>query len=758
MIKLENISKYYYSANAVVPALRKIKLEFQVGEFIAITGESGSGKSTLLNIISGLDIYDDGELYIDGQVTSDYDSTDWERYRKNKIGFVFQNHNLIEHYNVLSNVESALLIQGHSVKEAKKVAKELIAKVGLSKQLHQKAAKLSTGQKQRLSIARALAKNTDIIIADEPTGNLDSENGKQIMQLLSELSKDKLIITVTHNYDEAAPYVTRKIRLHEGEVVSDFLVNKENEESEKRENTSLKTQEDKGIDETLNKNKDIVIVRKNKKSARKIAWRFTCMNLSTQPGRVILFILFLLITAGVSFIFLGDIYSNWDDTDTKVYKTEMFYNPDDTRIVVKKPDGSDINQEDLDIFKEIKYVQMADKHDYSNDINYYFTEDIDYEILYRPNDNPQNAKRLKEVELSNNRNFVKSSTCITSEALSAGNLPQELNEIVAYSDDSTIIGTEQTCFFDSRNAWGFDNYYTTTVKIVGIQNKFSNQLFFSEELCEMLAVTMYEENYSLSICKNIYTNAYMNNIKAYPVIGKDLNYGEIRVSADLVAANSQGLIGDAELTIYKQGEKFIYDDLEVLPLFNLSTNHFIEVNEEWFYELFHHNSKQASLYMDDYIHTDYVLNKLYKLGYDAISPIRIGSYEYNGYLQAEHNKEIFIALLVLLIISFLEILMVSSTMKIRNKDLTILASMGMENSTIKLMNYYELYLYGAVSIFLVIATANLAKLFGTTHYLSNTLKYYNFITYSIYVALNFTVISITVWSFNRYLKRKQKWS
>ena len=174
MLKLENLSKYYYSSSSVTCALRKINLEFNVGEFIAITGESGSGKTTLLNIISGLDSYEDGELYYNNKKTSYFDDSDWENYRKDQIAFIFQNYNLIDSYSVLENVMVTYIIEGRSYKEAKRKAKELLKFVGLDKDVHKKATKLSGGQKQRLAIARALAKDSQIIVADEPTGNLDN--------------------------------------------------------------------------------------------------------------------------------------------------------------------------------------------------------------------------------------------------------------------------------------------------------------------------------------------------------------------------------------------------------------------------------------------------------------------------------------------------------------------------------------------------------------------------------------------------------
>lgn len=754
-IKLDNVSKYYYSSNAVVPALRKIKLEFDIGEFVAITGESGSGKSTLLNIISGLDSYDDGEFYVNDEPTSYYDAADWDDYRKNKIGFVFQNYNLIEHYSVLNNVESALLIQGCSAKEAKNTAKELLARVGLGRQLHQRASKLSSGQKQRLSIARALAKNTDIIIADEPTGNLDSENGRQIMELLSKLSRDKLIITVTHNYEEASPYVTRKVRLHDGEVVSDIHVDQAED---------VKTAEDgmpaeKPVSGNDAKESSLKPAQRNRKvkSDRKTAWRFTLLNITTQPGRGLFFTLFLLLTAAVSFVFLGEIYSNWDDIFSRDYNPEFFSNSDEKRIVVKKPDGGDITQQDIDKFNKIKYVEMADLYDYSNDINYYFTEGKDYEYIYRANDDPRNHARLKTVSFIDWTNFVKSSSCIAEEDLSAGRLPEARNEVVIYSSDPKALGTEQDCYFAGVRRWGYNEYYTTKVKIVGLLKKESNQVFFSKELCNMISLPMYEDYYLLAANKNALTNAYTTNITFYPVIGEGLKYGELRVSTDLAGASDSDIAGEAVVEAHIKDAGTSRYDAVILDDYNSNSIRVIEMSEDWFYELYRHESKQASLYLKDYVYTDYVLRRLRGMGYEAISSFRISAGNYNHNRLAERNSTIFMSMIVLLLVGILEILILRSILKIRNKDFDVLGSIGMSHRTIKMMNFFELYLYLAFAVIIVIIAANTAGLFKFA-YLANMIKYYNAFAYSIYVILNLAVISVTVALFNRYLKHRQRWS
>ena len=213
MIKLKNVSKFYYSKGVIASGFSKVNVEFNIGEFVAITGESGSGKSTLLNVISGLDTYEEGEMYVDGKETSHYMEKDWEDYRRKYIGNIYQNFNLINSYTVYQNIELVLILNGLTKKEARPKVLELIKKVNLEKFTKTKVSKLSGGQKQRVAIARALAKDVPVIIADEPTGNLDKRSAESIIRLLKELSKDKLVIIVTHNYEQISEYATRKITI-----------------------------------------------------------------------------------------------------------------------------------------------------------------------------------------------------------------------------------------------------------------------------------------------------------------------------------------------------------------------------------------------------------------------------------------------------------------------------------------------------------------------------------------------------------------
>ena len=199
LLKLTNITKNYVTGSSMVAALRGVSLEFRKSEFVSILGQSGCGKTTLLNIIGGLDRYTDGDLVINGKSTKTFKDSDWDSYRNHSIGFVFQSYNLIPHQSVLANVELALTLSGVSKAERRRRAIDALEKVGLGDQIHKKPNQMSGGQMQRVAIARALVNDPDILLADEPTGALDTSTSVQIMDILKEISKDRLIIMVTHN-------------------------------------------------------------------------------------------------------------------------------------------------------------------------------------------------------------------------------------------------------------------------------------------------------------------------------------------------------------------------------------------------------------------------------------------------------------------------------------------------------------------------------------------------------------------------------
>ena len=339
MLELKNVSKFYYSKGVIASGFTKVSLKLNMGEFVVITGESGSGKSTLLNVISGLDSYEEGEMYINGMETSHYTEKDFEDYRRKYISNIFQAFNLVNSYTVYQNIELVLLLNGYKKRQIKQKVLDLIKKVDLYEFRNTKVSKLSGGQKQRVAIARALAKETPIIIADEPTGNLDSESAKSVMKLLSKIATDKLVVVVTHNYEQVEGLATRKITMHDGRIIEDKMIKElENVKNVKQDelnykNISIFNQLRLGIRNTFN-----------------ILSKF-----------VLLFAVFLFITVAIISENAG--FKEQEYLSSISGENYIFANTDINRIIINKKDGSSISDEDYNKLTNIDNIDYITKND-----------------------------------------------------------------------------------------------------------------------------------------------------------------------------------------------------------------------------------------------------------------------------------------------------------------------------------------------------------------------------------------------------------
>lgn len=425
MIELRKVSKFYSNRDTVSTGFSRLDLDLDMGEFVAITGESGSGKSTLLNVISGLDTYEEGEMFVGGEDTSGFRPVDYERYRKQYIGNIFQDFNLVNSYTVYQNVELSMLLCGIDKETCRKRVPELLELVGLTEYTRTRASKLSGGQKQRVAIARALAKDAPIIVADEPTGNLDSKSAAIVMETLHRISREKLVVIVTHNYEQVEQYVTRKITMHDGRIIEDRKIDHRD------------GKKDHGVQEP--------------------AADFPGAEVSAAPGamtggtRLMLgvrntfnlptkFILLLLV-----YIFaVAAVLGGYSSTKSSLHEVDMLgYNQyfsyaSPKRIVVAKEDHSPIDQADLDKLSKIDGVSRVVTNDIGLD-NSIGLETDQYDLrgaVYNLSDS-----KLKEKDLD------------------AGTLPQSDNEIVCMIDTnfsysaselkdgpSKIIGQEYYCY------------------------------------------------------------------------------------------------------------------------------------------------------------------------------------------------------------------------------------------------------------------------------------------------------------------------
>ena len=753
VLSLKNIAMYYHTGTSVVPGITGVNLDFFKGEFVVITGESGSGKTSLLNVISAMLPYHDGELYINGEPTSAYGEEDWETYRREHIGFVFQDYNLISSYSVLENVMSAVMLRGVSKKEAREQAIQYINKVGLGDLLHRKASKLSSGQKQRLAIARALAKDTEIIVADEPTGNLDSENGRQIVELLQELSKEKLVIMVSHNIEEALPYADRRIRIHSSRVVADERINQRGMEE------SVKAATEKRVGETAEKSGESMLQKQ--KREKRVAGRLALFNLKAQPIGTLIVVFFMIFCTLGGGVFGTGFLASADDTSTKIYDDSAFLNGDTRRIVIKREDGLPMTREDVERLREVDYVEQVELYDQVADINFGSVEgedfyfEYDYKRVHTATDVIQ--EELRTPFMTSYEKFVRSATCITQDDLRAGHLPETSGEIVCYGDES-LIGTEKELVLSDRRGWGEGQYALMSFEIVGVLKEKTEQIYFSEDMCEAFYMNDGTPYVELCIFEHIYT--------AIALPDAHLCDNEMKVSNSLVPVGrkvGEGwtvygsfYVAEAQYMLRKpyvlQNPDYVIQSFHVKTSEKQDSSKRIQlVSPELYKQLFPEKpvTYQSTLYIKDYAYTDDVLGEIKALGYRGMSPFRACSLEYDSEKVNEHLITLIICMVAFIGVYFVEVLVLRTFLKFKKKDYQVLHSMGMTRGQLKNMVLAEYMLSGLVAILVSAVAVIFACRFGgeLVYNLVKYLRWYHYVVFVLCEVLAVLVLSLTYGSY-----------
>lgn len=638
MIKLENVSKYYHNEGVVSLGLRKINLELNVGEFIAITGESGSGKSTLLNVISGIDTYEEGELYLNGQETSHFDDDDWEAYRKCDVAFIFQNYNLIDSYSVLKNVEVALVIQGLDKKTRQTRAKEIIARVGLSSHLRHRASKLSGGQKQRLAIARALAKDTKIIVADEPTGNLDSESGQQVLALLNEVAKEKLVLIVTHNYEQAAPYVSRKIRLFDGEIIEDkVLKDTKYLPFEPNNPTNIST-------------------------AKKIA-TISWFNFLGQPRKSILLLLVSLATVFFVFIIYGGILN----TKNQNYYFYDSLNSYPERIIARRKDSQPLTENDYQKIIENKKVNNIIKEDLAVDLRFSINQFAINGEWYSNSGYLSFNETFKDEEiigrLPEGEDEILISIYVREKDIKAINnvLDKKYGfNLIMYNQKGmehnfTLVGIHLAKTYEARfvlSDSGLSKTYQN-LKINSQKYEFKLQIDHLLEPFQYDAIIL-DNSLSGNQIRYLYFDDYLLNREGYQII---FNNQEVQ----LVKSNS-----DYWFNILYVSEE-MYETLKVL--------------EDYQYTINLKNAQDA----------DAVIDYLYNEGYYAFSPYAARNSSFDSIGQTIMNLfNIAGMLMAILVVYMIVYLIIKTIFASKVHDYTILRIIGIEKNNIKQIIRFEI--------------------------------------------------------------------
>ena len=475
-LRLSNIGKIYVSEGNVTVGIRGVNLSFERGEFVAITGASGSGKSTLLNVLSGMDTYEEGKLYIEEQPTSHYLQPEWEEYREKYISFIFQNYNILESFTVLQNVELALMTITDPI-ERRKRAIELIERVGLKKHMRQKGSQLSGGQKQRTVIARALAKDSPIILADEPTGNLDAQTSREIIALLREVSKDKLLIMVTHSYDQVSEFATRHIRVFDGAVEADQMIT----EPEEKEYPKVE------------KDGKVSTISNGMLLGRSIFF--------AKPKLSIFLCLLLLIgTFGVFLItmFCGDA--------SLLFEKNHMFRPMKGRLVIIQKDGKVITDEEL--------TALASKYGADRAVHY------DYILDVRMRDLTANADTSwYEYEMDRFENGEFFVTCGEDFGKpDVGRYPEKINEILL----------RVPIFY--QQWYGVDSVQLDTLSIAGITYTVTGVVYIADNTAERIALMTDEGYRSLSVVWGLYHSGF--KLTAVTTDGQNANIKPYKVKID----------------------------------------------------------------------------------------------------------------------------------------------------------------------------------------------------------------------------------
>ncbi len=758
MLKLERVSKYYFTGNNVIQALRRINLEFKIGEFVAITGESGSGKSTLLNVLSGLDTYEEGKVFYNGKDFSNYTLEELEHYRKDYIGYIFQEYNIINSYTVYQNVELALLVQGYKEEEIHDKVMDLIEKVGLKNVADHKAGNLSGGEKQRTVIARTLAKDYQILVCDEPTGNLNEEASEEIFKLLREISKEKLVIAVTHDVSEIQKYATRKIRLYDGEVM-----------------------EDSQLTETKKKAASTVSPKLSKTSV-KGAMKIGLQNIFSVPKKSVFALLALIfILSTVAFVYSAKVM---EMNKPYAVTNKNFVNTDPSRIILSKFDKTQFTDEQIDEIKGLSNVQTV----------------IDNDIVF---DSIFTTKVYDDLTSKYIFHDYKpaSSYSLTKKDLIAGTMPEKENEVVV-SDDGVFKVGDFVSLANSHLLFKVQKLATNQYffKVVGVTDKenitddgLSTMYFTNDGLNEIAPSSVLEQS-------EVWLN--FNGTKEYDTPTDTWITPDMDSSVDTldrsymvpypIWVSIDNLIADDEIKTFDMMyfdvcrdfgyKKEVHDDVEAglctvndfldshevsfkaITPFN-NTSQFgkitlvsstysssdqamkLYMNQKTYDKYFDESRYQITVVVKDLFDGNKVMDELQKLGYNAYYPAQMIDSDTSTTILLQNVLITVIALILILAIFFIGYFILNNIILSKLKDYLIIRSIGASKSTLKRMLYFEIF--ALIIIAIIIITVILLIVDKFIYRLPTIIRYYRMSDYIILIGLILIMIEIMILKFTR---------
>lgn len=644
MIELVNLTKIYHTEAEGSLALKGISIKFPEKGFVAITGESGSGKTTLLNVLSGFVSYEEGDLFIDGVDFLSFSEEDLENYRRNDVGFVFQDYHLIEHHTVLDNLIEVLLLHGINYKAAKKKSLDILKKFDLYEQRTLKARSISSGQKQKLAIARALVKEPKIILCDEPTANLDPETSITVLKILADYSKDHLVVVSTHNYEDAQGYATHFVRIYKG-VLTAYETLKE-------------------VDGTSQE------VIKNKKSD---VFNIFGIGVKNQiPLTISKVSLSTLLTAG--FIFLLTLFSaNIDETSTRIISHDTFNNVNQNEIQIIRKDRAFINQEEMIGLNNVAHITGSQLYGLATEMNYYYRLNVDYEDrIIIINSDGEDYVEHRFATLHDNL-FLKSYEGIIKESdLSSGLLPTEFNEICVYGDYQ--IGDIITAYFHD-GVLQSSSYFKYDFVVSGLLKDKTEEAYFSPKLLlnfDYMQSTCRAPQFRLQMDYKSYNQTlkkYVNKKGTFvftPIFNPNIGPLDIQLSSRFLSETDDiahiGDISDQEVFLATFSDGRIKETTgHMIVKFNGESPLSDDIGFSYLYvgeDIYHmyiddYNVKTGRVYVDDYSYLDDVIKALTDRKYDCLSEYRASSGQFDEEKQNNRAFSLIFSLILLFVGSFI---------------------------------------------------------------------------------------------------------